>query len=144
MDFILYTDGGARGNPGPSGVGVAITDGEGNVVTTKHQGLGIGTNNEAEYKAVKLGVQTLKDCLGDEAPQKNLELRLDSELVAKQLLGLYKVKEERLKILNNEVKSLIQAYFPKLKITHVRREQNKLADELANTAMDEQENRDNG
>ncbi|MEK7610633.1 MAG: ribonuclease HI family protein [Patescibacteria group bacterium] len=136
--LVIYTDGGARGNPGPAGAGVVVQNGEGQVLATARQALGVTTNNEAEYQAVLLGLNTAKKFVGkDQLSNYDVEVRLDSELVARQLAGQYQIKEERLgpwfiKIWNERVK-----YFPHLKFRHIPREDNGAADALANEAMDE-------
>jgi len=133
----VYTDGGARGNPGPAGVGVFICNEQGQMIKEASLYLGQSTNNEAEYRAVWFGFETLKKTLSKEKlKQVEVELRLDSELVVKQLRGEYQIKDEKLvpwfmKIWNARV-----ADFPRLRITHVPRAENAEADRLANVAMD--------
>jgi len=136
--IIIYTDGGARGNPGPAGAGAFITDSDGSVLKEASKYLGKQTNNYAEYEAVILGLESAKK-LFPKGATKNIEIevRMDSELVKKQLSGEYQIKEETLfpqfiKIWNMRVKD-----FPHVIFTHVRREKNKDADRLANDAMDE-------
>ena len=128
--FIIYTDGGARGNPGPAGIGVVLQNKDGDVVGEWSEFLGVATNNQAEYKALLLALkQTV--ALG----VIELECRLDSELVVKQLKGEYKIKNSELKLLNEQAKGLI-SQLKDVSFKHVRREQNKRADQLANQAMD--------
>jgi ribonuclease HI len=136
-DYILYSDGGARGNPGIAGSGAVVCNAKGEILQENFKSLGIGTNNEAEYQGVILALTTLQAYLKGETKQQKIELRLDSELVAKQLRGEYKVKEERLKKLHQETKQLISELGIELTIVHVRREQNKDADRLSNEAMDQ-------
>jgi ribonuclease HI len=137
--LILFTDGGSRGNPGPAGCGVVITDEQGQVIKKTSKALGVMTNNEAEYWAVITGLETVKKMYGQEKLGAYvLEVRLDSELVCRQLLGEYQVKEERLwplfmKIWNMQIKDV-----PRFACRYIPREKNKLADLLANEAMDEQ------
>lgn len=132
--FILQTDGGARGNPGPAGAGIVIRDASGAVLQKAHKFLGDNlTNNDAEYLALLFGLGNLKSVAGG---TDEIEVQMDSELVVKQLRGEYKIKEARLKVLAEEVKAATAA-FPTLTYTHIRREQNALADELANQAMDD-------
>jgi len=135
--IIIYTDGGSRGNPGIAGAGAFITDSAGKVLKEASQYLGKGTNNFAEYEAVILGLQTLKKLFSkDKLKELDIEVKLDSQLIARQLSGEYQVKEETLfgqfiKVHNMQVKD-----FPKIMFTYIPREQNKEADRLANEAMD--------
>ncbi len=136
---ILFTDGGARGNPGPAGVGIVITDEAGKVLKEASKFLGIGTNNEAEYQAGILGFQTVKEIFNpSELEGVSVEHKLDSELVCKQLRGEYKIKEPRLKALHTELTDLIKSLSTSVTFTHIRREHNSEADRLANEAMDSQ------
>lgn len=135
--IICYTDGGARGNPGPAGVGVYITDEAGKVIAQVKQAIGNSTNNFAEYNAVMLGLQTLKAKYGSKAKKMQFELRLDSELVKKQLNGEYQIKEPGLVPMFIEIHNLRVSSFPNLTLTHVPRAQNKEADRLVNEALDE-------
>ncbi len=131
MHCIIRTDGGARGNPGPAGIGVVIENAEtGEVVETHSRFLGKTTNNQAEYKAVILG---LERCVALGATQ--VEVVADSELLIKQANGEYRVKNPDLQTRYRELKGL-QAKFDRVVFRHVRREQNKAADALANEAMD--------
>ncbi|MFH1187397.1 MAG: ribonuclease HI family protein [bacterium] len=134
MIFSLYTDGGARGNPGPAGIGAVIKDGEAVVKKIKKY-IGEATNNQAEYEALIFGLSELKKMGG-----KDLEVNcfLDSELVVKQLNLEYKVKNKELAPLFVKVWNLAQG-FKKCKFFHVYREQNKEADKLVNEALDERE-----
>lgn len=138
--IILNTDGGSRGNPGNAGCGVVVKDNAGNLIKKIAKPLGVMTNNEAEYNAVITGLDYLKRGVGKEKlAEAEIEVRMDSELVCKQLRGEYQIKEERLfplfiAIWNMQVKDL-----PKITFTYIPREQNKEADELANEAMDGQE-----
>lgn len=135
--IFIYTDGGSRGNPGPSGAGAFITDDKGNVLKEISEFLGVRTNNWAEYQAVILGLEAVKRIFGgDKLKDVEVEVRMDSELVTRQLNGLYQIKEETLfpqfiKIWNLKVKD-----FPRISFVHVPREKNKEADRLANLAMD--------
>lgn len=133
--LVLNTDGGARGNPGPAGVGVVLVDESGAVLKEEKKFLGVATNNEAEYQAALLGLETARALLGGQVGAANLEHRLDSELVVKQLRGEYKIKEARLRDWAAKVKE-VAANFNQVNWIHVRREQNARADELANEAMD--------
>jgi len=136
--YIIYTDGGSRGNPGNAGCGAVVCDAQGKVLKKAGKNLGTMTNNEAEYSAVILGLDTLKKLLGSEKTAlADVEIRLDSELVGRQLSGQYQIKEERLfpffmKVWNYRVKD-----FTSLKFVNIPREENNIADGLANEAMDE-------
>ena len=127
---IIHSDGGARGNPGPAGIGAILHDVDGKVVAEISRHLGETTNNQAEYKALIAGLEKAEDLKA-----KEVECFLDSELVVKQLNREYKVKNAELAPLFLKVHNLSLS-FKKIKFTHVRREQNKEADRLANEAMD--------
>ncbi|MEA3249691.1 MAG: ribonuclease HI family protein [Patescibacteria group bacterium] len=128
--LIIHTDGGARGNPGPAGIGVLIEDEEGNTVLEHSRYLGEATNNQAEYTALIDALEHAKNRDGEE-----VDCYLDSELVVRQLNGEYKVKDPELAKLYLKVHNL-RCAFRKATFTHIRREQNKRADRLANDAMD--------
>lgn len=129
--LCVYTDGGARGNPGPAGAG-AVVYRDGVELEGVHRFLGTATNNVAEYEAVLLGIMLAKKYMH---PSEPVQFFLDSELAAKQIAGVYKIKQDHLKILVARVKE--EARGMSVSFTHVRREANKRADELANQAMDE-------
>ena len=134
--LIIYSDGGARGNPGPAAIGVAIYS-LGNThdpIKTISKYLGETTNNQAEYKALLAGLEEAR-ALGAQ----ELTCYLDSELVVKQLTGLYKIKEAGLKDLAMDALRLKNS-FTRVEFKHVPREKNKLADQLVNEALDKQEN----
>jgi len=126
----LYSDGACRGNPGVGGAGAVITDMEGSVLWEGKEYLGHCTNNIAEYKALILG---LKGALAE--GYKNLEVYLDSELLANQINGSYRVKNENLKALMPEVRGLLTS-FDTIEVKHVLRCHNSHADRLANLAID--------
>lgn len=130
---ILWSDGAARGNPGPAGCGAILKTPEGEVLAAESRYLGHTTNNVAEYKALLLGLERAL-ALG----VRRIEVRADSELLIKQLLGVYRVKNEGLKPLHTEAKALL-ARFDSFVLTHVRRELNAEADELANAGVDQRE-----
>lgn len=137
-NFVIYTDGGSRGNPGPAGAGAVATDQTGAVLREAHRALETITNNEAEYHAVILGLETIKKAVGKaRAAAAQIEIRLDSELVARQLAGQYQIKEVNLQLLFMKIWNARVAAFPHLIFTHVPREKNRRADWLANQAMDE-------
>jgi len=131
MKAILHTDGGARGNPGPAGIGAVVEISGAKKFYKKF--IGHATNNQAEYQAIILGLQKAKELGADEA-----ECYLDSELVVKQLRREYKVKNQELAPLFIQVYNLTQS-FKAVKFSHVFRESNKEADKLVNEALDEAE-----
>ena len=138
--YIAYTDGGARGNPGPAGSGAYITDADGRPLKKAHKALGHATNNFAEYTAVVLALETLKKMI-PEAKRKAtpIEIRMDSELVCRQMNGIYQIKEETLFPLFIKIHNMRVADFPHVTFVHIPREKNKDADALSNIAMDESE-----
>jgi ribonuclease HI len=127
--LIIYTDGGARGNPGPAGIGVIFYNDRREKLKELFQFIGKATNNQAEYTALILA---LKNAFGFK-PQ-TIEVFLDSELAVKQLKGIYRVKDKKLKYLFNQVMSLV-GKFKLVKFFHVGRKQNKEADRLVNKAI---------
>ncbi len=134
--IIIYTDGGARGNPGPAGSGAYITDENGRILKAVSKFLGHQTNNFAEYEAVILGLHEAKKILGKKTKVTEVEVRMDSELVQRQLSGKYQIKEPTLFPQFIKIWNLRVTDFPHLSFSHVRREQNEDADKLANEAMD--------
>jgi len=134
--IIVYTDGGSRGNPGPAGVGVVIANSRGRVIKKYSQRIGNRTNNEAEYEAVIFALQKVKHLFGKQkARDLNIEVLMDSELVARQLGGKYKIVEEKLFPLFIKVWNL-RMDLRKISFGEIPREKNKEADRLANEAMD--------
>jgi len=131
--LIIYTDGGARGNPGPSGIGVAIYDDKKKLLATHKKYIGEATNNQAEYEAVIFALEKAHDF----SPKK-VQFFLDSELVVKQLRGEFKMKNEGLKPLQQRIFRLSNK-FSNINYTHVPREQNKLADKLVNEVIDKKQ-----
>lgn len=130
--LVIFTDGGARGNPGPAAIGVVFYDENGREVGSHHECIGVATNNVAEYRAV---IYALK-MAGDKFKPNQIELNLDSELVCRQLNGQYKVKDLNLKELFYQVRDFVMESGGRVSFKHVRREQNKYADELVNRALD--------
>jgi ribonuclease HI len=126
----LHTDGGARGNPGPAGIGVVLVGEKGQLPRELARYIGEATNNVAEYRALIAGLELALDSGISE-----LEVYVDSELVAAQLEGRWKIKNDRLRTLAATAQSLM-AKFEVASIKHVRRHLNSRADELANQAMD--------
>jgi ribonuclease HI len=128
--YALYTDGGSRGNPGPSGAGYVIYDENNKELYCGKKFLGTATNNTAEYAALLLGLEFSR-----QLRIKNIDCFLDSDLIVKQLNGVYRVKHPNIVPLFEKVKNALQS-FEHISFTHVRREKNKRADGLANEAMD--------
>jgi len=126
----IYTDGGARGNPGPAGIGAVIFNEKGNIVAEISKYIGETTNNQAEYKALIAGLTKAKE-LGAH----DLEVFLDSELVVKQLNLEYRVRDKDLAPLFVQVYN-ISLGFKKIVFKHIFREKNELADKLVNQALD--------
>lgn len=128
--LIAHTDGGARGNPGPAGYGVVIHDASGGKVAALSQYLGRQTNNFAEYQALIAALE-----YAVEHGPKALKVISDSELMVRQIKGIYKVKDPTLRDLHGRASQLIRQ-LEWFEIEHVLRGKNREADELANTAMD--------
>jgi len=126
----LYTDGAARGNPGPAGAGAVIISENGHIVAKVGKYLGETTNNVAEYTGLILGLKRAK-AMGLRA----LDVFADSELVVKQLNGEYQVKAEHLQPLFEEARALLKG-FAEIEIRHIPREENAQADEMSNRAID--------
>lgn len=126
----LYTDGGARGNPGPAGIGVRLLTADGVLVDELSDVIGDATNNVAEYEALLAGLELALD-----RGVERLTVFLDSELVVKQLSGEYKVRSPDLKALHAEAVRRLQS-FREAEVKHIRREQNGEADRLVNEALD--------
>ncbi|NCO65752.1 MAG: ribonuclease H [Candidatus Aquicultor secundus] len=133
---IIYSDGAARGNPGPAGAGAQIKNVKGDVLAEVSEYLGETTNNVAEYRALILALEQAVHY-----KPFRIEIRADSELMVKQLNGEYKVKNMGLKPLYDRVKQLL-AGCTSVEIKHIYRSENSAADELANKAIDEFENRE--
>lgn len=135
MKICIYTDGGSRGNPGISGYGLVILDESQNILYQEGKFLGIKTNNEAEYMGLVAALTWIKNN-PDNLDISSLSVFADSQLMIRQMQGVYKVKSPNLIELYRTAKHLVsQVCFP-VTFTDIRREFNKLADELANQAMD--------
>jgi ribonuclease HI len=130
MKVVVYVDGGARGNPGPAAIGVVISDADGSVLDEVAETIGVATNNVAEYRALLKGVERASALGADE-----IELVNDSELVARQLTGAYKVKHPAMKPLYEQAIAALQG-FGRWKVRTVPRAQNARADALVNAALD--------
>ncbi|MBS3956322.1 MAG: ribonuclease HI family protein [Clostridiales bacterium] len=127
---VIYTDGGARGNPGLAGAGWVLVGETGKALSSGGKFLGVATNNVAEYHGVICGLTAAlaAGCV-------SVEVRSDSELIVRQMTGRYRVKNENLKPLFLEA-SALASRFTRVRFTHVRREDNRDADQMANDAMD--------
>ncbi|SHG96153.1 ATP-dependent sacrificial sulfur transferase LarE [Tepidibacter thalassicus] len=130
MEVMLYTDGGSRNNPGDAGIGVVIMDNEGNIIKEIGEYIGVETNNVAEYKAF---IRGLEECLN--LGYSRVKAHLDSQLIVKQILGEYKVKNKNLKVLYEKAKNIIKK-IEEFEIVHIKRALNKKADYLVNKAID--------
>ncbi|OGD67146.1 hypothetical protein A2442_01985 [Candidatus Campbellbacteria bacterium RIFOXYC2_FULL_35_25] len=133
--IIIYTDGGSRNNPGIAGAGVFISDEKGNELKKAKKFLGIQTNNWAEYEALIIGLEKAKGLLGSEIGNTEVEVRMDSQLIVRQINGEYRVKEPSLFQQFVKVNNL-KVNFPHIQFVHIPRAENKEADRLANEAMD--------
>jgi probable phosphoglycerate mutase len=133
--IVAYIDGGARGNPGPAGYGAHIQDGHGTVLAELHGGLGIATNNVAEYNGLLAALQW-----AIEHGHRRVHIRADSELLVKQMRGEYRVKHPGLQPLYARARLMVME-LDRVDFEHVRREFNKDADRLSNLGMDESEAR---
>lgn len=130
MKYTVYSDGAARGNPGPAGAGYIIYDQDGNAVHSEAIPLGHTTNNVAEYTALLEAARYIK-----RLNPSQVDFLLDSELVVKQVAGIYKVKAEHLKAIFDELIVILASLNATCK--HIPREQNKEADKLANAGADQ-------
>src|SRR5579884_1986070 len=130
MKATLYADGGSRGNPGPAAFGAVLFDEDGAVLREVSGFLGTSTNNVAEWSGLIAGLEAALELGVDE-----IDARLDSQLVVRQLIGAYRVKQPHLMPLHAKAKSLLRR-FARSHIRHVPREQNKEADALLNQVLD--------
>lgn len=130
-ELLVYIDGGSRGNPGPAGYGVVIQDAQGRTLETLSQSIGNATNNVAEYRALLAALEYAVS-----KPCRRLKIYCDSELVVRQMQGRYRVQSPDLKPLYQRARQLA-AGLKHFAIEHVPREENRLADRLANEAMDQ-------
>ena len=134
--IVVYTDGGSRGNPGPAAVGVVIKDENDRLIKKYSKSIGIRTNNEAEYEAVIFALAKIKQLFGKENLENiAIEIRMDSELVARQLKGEYKVEEEKLFPLFIKIWNM-KMDFGHIAYTEIPREKNKEADRILNEELD--------
>lgn len=133
LRFVIYTDGAARGNPGPAAIGAVLyadSGGELKPAATISEAIGDTTNNVAEYRAVVAALHAARD-----AGALDVELRSDSQLLVRQLTGAYRVKATHLQPLHAEALA-VAAHFDRFTVRHVFREENSEADALANAALD--------
>jgi ribonuclease HI len=130
--LVLHVDGGARGNPGPAAIGVVVSDPDGNTIDELAERIGVATNNVAEYKALLRGLDRAAS-LG----AREIHIINDSELVARQLTGAYKVKHPAMKPLYDEAIAALRG-FDRWRIRSVPRAENARADALVNAALDDQ------
>lgn len=128
--MILYSDGASRGNPGPAGIGVLITDASGRTVHRLARGIGVATNNVAEYSALVAGLEW---CVAQRVDE--VLVRADSHLLVEQMNGRYRVKSGNLKPLYAKARALAQR-FRRISFEHIGREHNEEADSLANEGVD--------
>jgi ribonuclease HI len=129
--LALRTDGASRGNPGPAAAGIVIEQVDGTILAQRGQYLGEMPNNQAEYRALILGLRLVTDW-----QPAAVNVYMDSELVVRQMTGVYQVRDATLRQLYREAMALVKA-LPHVTFTHVRRAQNALADRLANQALNE-------
>lgn len=134
--IIIYTDGGSRGNPGEAAIGVVFKDHAGHVLKKYGETIGIATNNVAEYTAVVFALQKAKQLFGKEKTKHmECEIRMDSQLVVRQMNGEYRIENEHLQKLFMKIWNA-KFDFGKITFRHVPREQNTEADAMANEALD--------
>jgi ribonuclease HI len=131
MSIIAYIDGGARGNPGPAGYGVRIEDEHGALINEFNGFLGLATNNVAEYNGLLAALK-----YAQQHGHRTVRIKSDSELLVKQMRGEYRVKNAGLQPLYQQARTITLS-LDRVTFEHVRREQNKDADRLANLAMDQ-------
>jgi ribonuclease HI len=134
MKLVAFIDGAARGNPGKSGIGIAIFDEYGQCKAEHHSFLGITTNNVAEYSAL---ITCLNLVLSQFTECSELYIRSDSELLVRQMTGQYRVRDKKLKRFYTEVRRLLESAPFQFSISHIPRELNTTADALANMGIDE-------
>lgn len=128
--LVAYTDGGSRGNPGPSAAGYVLMSTDNVIIAEGGAFLGITTNNVAEYQAVYLALEKAQQLAA-----RQVDFRLDSQLVVNQMNGIYKVKHSELLPIHNRIRELA-SHFDKVTFVHVRREYNRLADGVVNKVLD--------
>ena len=130
MKLVVHVDGGARGNPGPAAIGVVVSSRDGDVLEEVAERIGVASNNVAEYRALLRGLERAS-ALG----AREIEIVNDSELIARQVTGVYKVKHPAMKPLHGEAIAALRE-FDRWRIRSVPRAENARADELVNQALD--------
>ncbi|HUB04200.1 MAG TPA: ribonuclease HI family protein [Solirubrobacteraceae bacterium] len=130
LKVVVHVDGGARGNPGPAAIGVVVSDADGAVLEELGERIGVATNNVAEYRALLRGLERARAL-----DAREIEIVNDSELVARQITGAYKVKHPAMKPLHAEATAALRE-FDRWRIRSVPRAENARADELVNEALD--------
>ena len=140
-DFIIFTDGGSRGNPGPAALGVVIESSDKTLKKEYGESIGIATNNDAEYQAVIFALRKLKSLIGKEkAAHSSVAVNMDSELIERQLNGHFKISDERMGKYFIQIWNLKMDY-DTVTFTHVYREANQAADRMVNAALDKETNK---
>ena len=139
--LFINTDGGSRGNPGPAGIGVVFCDENEKEIFSYNEFIGDGTNNEAEYRAIiealKLAIKS--DWFGqNNSASEEIVCRLDSQLVVEQINGRYKIKQPHIQVFIDEIREILKKFNIKISFIHIRREQNKRADQLVNEVLDKE------
>lgn len=140
-DFVIHTDGGSRGNPGPAALGVVIESSDKTLKKEYGESIGIATNNDAEYQAVIFALKKLKALIGkDKAAHASVLVQMDSELIERQLNGHFKVNDERMGKYFVQIWNLKMDY-ASVAFEHVYREANQAADRMVNAALDKETNK---
>lgn len=135
LNLKIFTDGGSRGNPGAAAYGFVIFSNE-DLAIEIGKYIGIATNNEAEYRGILNAILWIKENIKEKVDL--LDFKMDSLLVCQQLKGVWKIKNDNLKLLNEQIKLELKKLGSKAVFTHIPREQNKNADKMVNIALDEQ------
>ncbi|PIP51612.1 ribonuclease H [Candidatus Berkelbacteria bacterium CG_4_8_14_3_um_filter_33_6] len=133
--ITINTDGGARGNPGPAGIGIVVSDGKNKLAEIKEK-IGETTNNVAEYRAVIKALDWLQENIDQIKPDR-INFNLDSMLIVNQIIGKYRIKQEHLKLLNQNIQEKIKLFNIPINFNYIPRTQNKISDKLVNQVLDE-------
>lgn len=132
--ITIYSDGGSRGNPGPSAAGFVMVNGNNETIAQGGEYLGVTTNSQAEYHGVRIGLEKAL-----EMGYKQIDFKIDSMLVVNQMNGVYKIKNRELWPINERIRELV-AKFNRVRFSHVKREFNQLADGMVNRTLDAHQN----